>query len=185
MAENLKTINFYDSTPIPSVTNGSAWAALTTSGYCWYNNDSITYKGTYGALYNWYAVGTGKLCPTAWHVANDADWHTLILYLDANAVLSNPESWIAGGKLKESGTTHWPSPNTGATNESGFTALPGGNRTYNFGAFINNGSDGLWWSSSGYDAGNAWYRIMYYDNTYVTRNYSSKNAGLSVRCVKD
>jgi uncharacterized protein (TIGR02145 family) len=177
MAENLKTTKYNDGTVIPLVTVNSSWEALTTPGYCWWNNDATNNKATYGALYNWYTVNTGKLCPTGWHVPNDAEWTTLTTYLSGESV--------AGGKLKETGTTHWQSPNTGATNESGFTALPGGYR-FGHGAFGYVGDGGFWWSSSEYSTINAWYRYMYYNSSSVFRySYYYKNFGFSVRCVKD
>jgi uncharacterized protein (TIGR02145 family) len=131
MAENLKTTRYNDGSAIPLVTDNTEWNNLTTPGYSWYNNDSATYAQTYGALYNWYTVETGNLCPTGWHVPSDAEWTTLTDYLGGEA--------IAGGKLKETGTAHWDSPNTGATDETGFTAFPGGNRTKN-GPFSNLGA---------------------------------------------
>jgi uncharacterized protein (TIGR02145 family) len=175
MAENLKTTKYNDNTSIPLVTDNAAWVALTTSGYCWYNNDAATYKATYGALYNWYTVNTGKLCPTGWHVPEDAEWTTLITYLGGKLV--------AGGKLKETGTTHWSSPNTGATNETGFTALPGGNRYFN-GTYYSIGGYGGWWGSTEDSTTYAWSRFMSCDSTSVGRSYGSKRGGFSVRCVK-
>jgi len=118
MAENLKTTKYKDGTSIPLFTAATPMANFTSPGYCWYNSDSATYRNSYGALYNWYAVNTGKLAPTGWHVPTEAEWNTLIAYLGGESV--------AGGKLKEAGTSHWSSPNTGATNEVGFSALPGG-----------------------------------------------------------
>jgi uncharacterized protein (TIGR02145 family) len=128
MKGNLKTMKFNYGTSIPNVTDNTTWAGLTSAAYCWYNNDAATYKTTYGALYNWYAVDVasndGKnVCPAGWHIPSDAEWTTLTDYLGGASV--------AGSKLKETGTTHWLSPNTGATNESGFTALPGGGHSRN------------------------------------------------------
>ena len=120
MVENLKTTRYIDGTAIPLDTNSSTWGGLTTPGYCWYN-DSAIYGNTYGALYNWYAVNTGKLAPAGWHVPTDSEWTVLTTYLGGETV--------AGGKLKDTGTTYWQSPNTGATNASGFLALPGGFRS--------------------------------------------------------
>jgi uncharacterized protein (TIGR02145 family) len=119
--ENLKTTKYNDGTSILLVTEPTVWTNLTTPGYCWYNNDRATYGNTYGALYNWYAVDAvsngGRNDTTGWHVSTDAEWSTL--------PLCGPNiGRLSGGKLKEAGTTHWYSPNTGATNESGFTALP-------------------------------------------------------------
>jgi uncharacterized protein (TIGR02145 family) len=176
MAENLKTIKYNDGAAIPLVKDNTAWSNLTTPGYCWYNHDEVTYKATYGALYNWYTVNTGKLCPTGWHVPTDAEWTKLTDYLGGES--------IAGGKLKEIGTTHWLSPNTGATNETGFTALPGGSR-YLSGLFYLIGNYDLLWSSLEVNTGNAWYRYMYNDNSGVGRLDYNKNNGISVRCLRD
>jgi uncharacterized protein (TIGR02145 family) len=181
MAENLKTTKYNDGTAIPLVTDGTAWSVLSTPGYCWYNNDAATYKPTYGALYNWYALnatsnGGKNVCPTSWHVPTDAEWTTLTTYLGGETV--------AGGKLKETGTTHWLSPNTGATNTTGFTALPGGYR-YSGGTFGNVGGYGYWWSATEFDAGSAWDRMMRYNNSDVWRSFDDKMVGISVRCLRD
>lgn len=117
IVENLKTTRYNDGTSIPLVTGNTEWINLTTPGYCWYDND-ITNKETYGALYNWYAVQTNKICPAGWHVPSDSEWTALTDFLGGEST--------AGGKLKEAGTMHWDSPNTGATDESGLTLLPGG-----------------------------------------------------------
>jgi uncharacterized protein (TIGR02145 family) len=178
LIENLFTNTYRNGDTIPKVTDGAAWAILTTGAYCWYNNDSVTYENPYGKLYNWYAVNDSRnLCPTGWHVSTDAEWTTLTTYLGESE---------AGGKLKETGTTHWQSPNAGATNESGFTALPGGYRYYD-GAFWAIGYNGFWWSSSEYefDASLAWCRYMGCDWSYVQRSIFNKSIGYSVRCVKD
>jgi len=176
MKENLKTTKYNDGTSIPVITDNIAWLNLTTPGYCWYNNDAATYKATYGALYNWYTVNTGKLCPTGWHVPTDAEWTILTDYLGGES--------LAGGKLKEAGTSHWASPNTGATNETGFTGLPGGYRLID-GTFNLIGNYGIWWSATETDATNAWYRILACDNTYLSRLFNNKQLGFSVRCVRD
>jgi uncharacterized protein (TIGR02145 family) len=176
LVENLKTTKYNDGTDIPLITDNTSWGNLTTPGYCWYNNDKATYGDTYGALYNWQSVNTGNLCPTGWHVPTDAEWTTL------TTNLSDPVT--AGGKLKETGTTHWTSPNTGATNETGFTALPGGNRR-NDGTFRVIGVNGYWWSASEYAANTAWNRHMHYDYSDVSRYFYSKKNGSSVRCLRD
>jgi uncharacterized protein (TIGR02145 family) len=176
MAENLKTTKFKDgTTPIPNVTGNSAWKALSTPAYCWYNNDAA-YKTTYSALYNWYTVNTGNLCPTGWHVPTDGEWTALTDFLGG--------SDIAGGKLKETGTTHWISPNTNATNQIGFTALPGGYRTSD-GTFNLLGHFGKFWSATEYGTTSA--RCRYLDNTdgNVDREVFNIKMGLSVRCIKD
>lgn len=177
MAENLRTTKYNDGTAIPFVTASSEWGNLSTGAYCNYRNTNNTDTiATFGRLYNWYAVNTGKLAPTGWHVPTDAEWTTLTTYLGGESV--------AGGKLKETGTTHWDSPNTGATNETGFTALPGGGRHTN-GSFYDIGYYGYWLSTTEYDTYNAWYRFMSYYYSYVYRNSFNKEFGISVRCVRD
>lgn len=173
MAENLKTTKYKDNTPIPLIADNNNWS---TPGYSWYNNDAATYKATYGALYNWYTVNTGKLCPTGWHVPTDDEWRALTSYLGGEGV--------AGGKLKEAGTSHWLSPNLGATNETDFTAVPGGVRNID-GQFLELGNAGYWWSSTAYDAIHAFYRDMIYDDQWVNRYRYLKGLGFSVRCIKD
>lgn len=176
MAENLKTTRYNDGTSIPLVTSGSAWATLTTPGYCFYDNDATVNKATYGAMYNWYTVSTGKLCPRGWLVPSDAEWTTLTNYLGGENA--------AGGKLKESGISHWGTPNDGATNSSGFTALPGGFRQDD-GSFYNINDDATWWSSSVNNPQSARGRNVNYNYSYVTKDSYNKNFGFSVRCVKD
>jgi uncharacterized protein (TIGR02145 family) len=179
MAENLRVTRFKNGTDIPFVTDDAAWSILATPGYCWYNNDEVTYKADYGASYNWYTVNTGNLCPTGWHVPRDAEWETLVAYLGGNT--------IAGGKLKETGTIHWASPNLEATNETGFTALPGGGRGDN-GSFNYIGYRGDWWSATEYDAQTAWYRSLYYSfhiDFNIGRFNYNKKGGFRVRCLKD
>jgi len=175
MVENLKTTKFNDGTRINNTTNNTDWNNLTTPSYCWYNND-IKWKNTYGALYNWYAVNTAKLCPSGWHVPSDVEWTILTTLLGGENV--------SGGKLKETGNTHWISSNLGAANESGFTALPGGNRIFN-GAFDYEGVRGSWWTSTEFDSRTAWQRVMYCIYADVSRSNYYKRFGFSVRCLKD
>jgi uncharacterized protein (TIGR02145 family) len=176
MKENLKTTRYNDNTVIPNVTDDATWGGLSTGAYCWYNNEAPTYKNIYGGLYNWYAVNTGKLCPTSWHVPTDAEWTILTTFLGGESV--------AGGKLKETGTAHWTSPNTGATNETGFTALPGGYRYY-LGAFGSIANFGYWWSTSEYNATYAWFRYFRYDGDNVIILNWQKGTGFSIRCLRD
>lgn len=175
MAENLKSTKYNDNTSIPLVSDNTTWSTLSTPGYCWYNNDEATNKSIYGAMYNWYAVNTGKLCPTGWHVPTNTEWTTLITYLGGVD--------IAGGKLKETGTSHWLSPNT-STNESGFTGLPGGYRVY-AGNFNVIGDFGCWWTSTEIDGPSANYVSLRYFANYVNRFGSGKEGGFSVRCLRD
>jgi len=173
MVENLKTTKYYDGTSIPNVTDAT-WTGLTTPAYCCYNNANSN-KATYGALYNWYAINTGKLCPLGWHVPTNTEWITLATYLGGESV--------AGGKLKEKGTTHWKNPNTGADNTSGFTALPAGYIGAN-GLFLYLGDYGYWWSSSESGGTFAWGNGIKFDGIAVDRNTGNKLVGFSVRCIK-
>ena len=175
MAENLRTTKFNDGMSIPRVIHDTAWSNLNTPGYCWYFKDSV-YAKTYGALYNWYTVNTGKLCPNGWHVPTDYEWTALTLYLGGESV--------AGGKLKETGTTHWVSPNNKATNETGFTALPGGTR-FSGGTLDGFGRLGYWWSATESYNDFAFGRIISYQDGNIRSFENSKQFGYSVRCVKD
>ncbi|MEA3452097.1 MAG: fibrobacter succinogenes major paralogous domain-containing protein, partial [Bacteroidota bacterium] len=189
MAENIKTTSYTNSDAIPLVTDNTEWGNLedndTDKAYCFYDNDEGN-ADIYGALYTYAAAtngdnsGTGVqgVCPTGWHVPSDAEWIELTDYLDGTNV--------AGGKMKETGTTHWSNPNTGATNESGFSALPGGMRYNNSaGTFINASLYGNWWSATEDDSSLAWNRSLYYDDVDMYRANSFKSSGFSVRCVRD
>src|SRR5574344_208767 len=175
MAENLKVTKYNDGIAIPNVTDNTAWGELTTGALCDYGNTPSNSE-TYGKLYNWYAVKTGKLCPTGWHVPSDAEWTELTDYLGGTSV--------AGDKLKETGSTHWSNLRTGATNETGFTALPGGYRLSS-GSFLDIGSDGSWWSATESHTDYAWSRSMNYGSSDVDRGTNHKELGFSVRCVRD
>ncbi|MDO9549310.1 MAG: FISUMP domain-containing protein, partial [Candidatus Marinimicrobia bacterium] len=176
MAENLKVTHYRNGDAIPNVTDDTQWGDLTTEAYCNYDNDANN-ATTYGRLYNWYAVSDSRnIAPTGWHVPSDAEWQTLVDYLGGDAV--------AGGKMKEAGTMHWNSPNTGATNESGFSALPGGYRSiigqYNYVGYV-----GFWLSATEYSSSSAWYRHLSYYYSDVGRYGNYKQDGFSVRCVRD
>ena len=176
LVENFKSTKYNNGTSIPLVTGNAEWINLSTPGYCCYDND-IAHSETYGALYNWYAVQTGKLCPTGWHVPSDKEWTALTDFLGGEN--------IAGGILKESGTSHWDSPNTGATNESGFTALPGGFRGAQ-GVWYNIGYWGQYWTSTSPFESVAYYRQMASDSEGVDNgkgNAIQRLCGGSVRCV--
>ncbi len=176
MVRNLKTTKYNDGTLIPIVTDADAWDNLSTPACCWQNNDPAR-KVTYGVLYNWYAVNTGKLCPAGWHVPGDVEWTQLTDYLGGEN--------IAGGKLKESGYSHWYSPNTGATNETNFKALPGGERLDGPNALFGNlGEKGGWWTTASSD-GFAVSRLMYDHTNQVQKTFYPKKSGLSVRCLRN
>ena len=187
LGENLKATRYNDGTAIPLVTDNNTWGALSTPAYCWYDNDEASHKNIYGALYNWYAVETGKLCPDGWHVPTDSEWKQLEMYLGMSQSDTDNTGFrgtAEGGKLKEAGTTHWNDPNEGATNESGFTAIPGGFRKET-GAFDRNGYLGAWWTATESDASSAWYRRLNYCSSDVDRSNFDKRNGFSVRCVRD
>jgi uncharacterized protein (TIGR02145 family) len=177
MKENLKTSKYNDGTSIPTGLNGDTWQTTTNGAYAIYDNNAAN-NTTYGKLYNWYAVNTGKLCPEGWHIPSDAEWTILTDFLGGEAV--------AGGKMKS--TTGWQAPNTGATNSSGFTGLPGGFRWID-GSYDGIVYDGGWWSSTETDTfawdDDAWYRGMSNDLRGTYRNNGSMQEGFSCRCLKD
>ena len=175
MVENLKVTQYNDGTNIPNETDATAWNTSIAGAYCNYNNQESNVS-TYGRLYNWDAVNTGKLCPIGWHVPTDSEWTILTNYLGGII--------YAGGKLKENGTIHWTSPNEAATNETGFSALPSGYRDYD-GTFNDIRIFGNWWSSTWYDSSNSYAREMNSYDGGVMRYYRYISQGLSVRCVKD
>jgi len=162
---------------IPNVTDNAAWSALSTGAYCNYNNDEDN-ADTYGRLYNWYAVADSReLAPVGWHVPSDAEWQTLVGFLGGDQV--------AGGALKEAGTAHWLSPNTG-TDQVDFAALPGGYRLIQ-GGFQGLGENALFWSSTEDEENTsfAWYRPLHNSSSVINRFSDSKQIGESVRCVRD
>jgi len=187
MAENLRYL--------PCV--AGSYAGSTTSPYYYvygYEGTNVddakatANYSTYGVLYNWAAAMAGSasssanpsgvqgVCPTGWHLPSDAEWTELTTYLGGEN--------IAGGKLKETGTTHWNTPNAEATNESGFTALPGGNRDY-FGSFMSINSNGWWWSATELDSFYTWNRAMGYGYGSIGRPFNDMDYGFSVRCVRN
>jgi len=176
MTDNLKTTRLRDSTLIALAEDNSTWNNLTVPGYCWYDNNKDDNRNIYGALYNWSTVSSGKLCPTGWHVPTDVEWTILTDRLGGEA--------LAGGKLKESSSVYWKVPNAGATNETLFSALPGGYRV-NAGEYGNIGSYGNWWCSTSVNSTVAYYRYLYYGNGTATKSYISQKYGLSVRCLKN
>jgi uncharacterized protein (TIGR02145 family) len=176
MAENLKSTTFSDGTEIPVVTDATSWYELTTAGLCWYDNDEAANKETYGALYNYYSVISGDLCPAGWHIPAWDEWEKLRNVLG--------DTLAGGGKLKEEGTAHWKTPNTGAVNSMGFTALPAGIRYFE-GTFNTVTYFTSFWSSTESDNDKAWYLSLYYSDAVVAMNRTSKKDGFSVRCVKD
>jgi len=180
LVENLKTTKYRNGDPIPTITDDDKWQNTKTGAYCNYNNDANN-SAIYGRLYNWYAVNDYRnIAPIGWHVPTITEWITLITYLNGeDAAYTGPSTAII--KLKEIGTTHWQSPNAEATNETGFTALPGG-KFYD--RFIDFGTDGWWWSSTEDEPTRARHLTI---NKYEVDIMKPrlKYEGLSVRCLKD
>lgn len=178
LKSNLSTTKFSDNTNIALV-EGNSWGSLTSAAFCYYQNNYSNYGETYGALYNWYAVSSNKLCPLGWHVPSDEEWLELATF--CNGVDG------AGGMLKEEGTNHWNSPNTGASNYYSFTALPGGGRMPGGPLILFEGinDDCNLWTSTSYNSTRSIYFNMSSQTALLYRNNWDNNAGFSVRCVKD
>jgi uncharacterized protein (TIGR02145 family) len=184
MAENLRTNIYANGDPIPNVTDNAQWNVLNTGAWAHFNNDS-QYENPFGKLYNWYAVADLRnICPTGWHVPTEAEWTVLTDYLGG--------SCVAGGKMKSIGTQYWESPNQDATDEIGFSGLPGGLRYFDGtgffdGVFSNHYMQGIWWSSTELNTGDAWNNLLNYDNGKLSTsfNVNNKKNGFSVRCLKD
>ncbi len=176
MGSNLRTTRYNDEAVITLVSDGTDWSNLGTEAYCWYDNDEASYKNEYGAIYNFYVVESGKLCPSGWHVPTYEEWLSLETYLGGVGA--------AGGKLKETGTVRWATPNTGATDETGFGGRPGGKRDTG-GNFLSEGDYGLWWSSTESGGTNGLGRYLDAASTNLSNFGEDKKTGCSVRCVKD
>jgi len=200
MIENLKSTHYSDGTEIPFVESVYGWENLndTDKGYSYFDNSSAN-NDVYGALYNWAAVmndenssdsipsGVQGVCPTGWHLPSDSEWKELEMFLLMSEDEANEIGWRGlnqGDKLKEEGTVHWENPNSGATNEVDFTALPGGYRIY-YGAFNELGFGAYFWSATEYNSLQSWKRYIYADNKTVGRKMELKNSGFSVRCIED
>lgn len=187
IAENLRVTHYRNGDSIPNVTGNDEWVSLSTGAYCSYNNNE-EHVAAYGRLYNWFAcIDQRQIAPIGWHVPTDKEWQELELFLGmswSEVDYYGPRG-NRGGALKEAGTFHWNSPNTGATNESGFTALPAG---FHFsGANFRGLGDGAYfWSVTEHDDNSAWYRELEHDHSAIVREiYYSKRSGFSIRCVKD
>ncbi len=148
--------------------------AYKASSGCWAYKDDTSHIATFGYLYNWFVAKSS--CPKGWHLPSDAEWKKLIQYLGGNNV--------AGAKLKENGTLHWISPNTGANNESGFSALPGGFLN-GFNVYSGIGECGLWWSSDFHTSLQAWYYYTLVNENKIQRRRIVMTSGMAVVCVKD
>jgi uncharacterized protein (TIGR02145 family) len=172
--KNLNVSRYRNGDLIPQVKDSATWAKLTTGAWCWYNNDSAI-GAVYGKLYNWYAIHDPRgLAPAGWHIPSDTEWHTSGTFLGITA----------GGKMKETGTTHWFDPNVDATNISGFTGLPGGYRSAS-GQFCYIKYLGLWWTSTEYNISSAWYRRLLCYSNFLDWWRFPKQMGFSVRCIRN
>jgi len=188
MVEELKTTRYNDGTAIPLVTDKKSWSNLTTPGYCWYQNDQSTYGSKYGALYNWYAVNTGNLCPNGWHIPTKDEWKTLEGMVDSLHGVGDAEWDVVGFQGSDVGTvlkaaTGW-SDNGNGTDDFGFSALPGGYR-YTSGNFLDVGRFNFWWSSTESSSTRAWSLGLAFNNTKDFQYDPDKKAGFSVRCLRD
>lgn len=189
MVENLKTTTYNDGTDIPLISSNSEWVDQNEGAYTWYHNNDESYGKTYGALYNWHAVNTGKLCPFGWRVPTDDEWKVLEGFVDEKYGTEDPE-WDktlfrghnAGDRLKSS--SGWEEGGNGS-DDYGFSAYPGGRRSFVNGDFYSDGSRGFWWTASEIDDTYSWSRSMYYDSDNVSRVSLNKGSGFSVRCMRD
>ena len=184
MAENLRATKLNDNTAIPNVTDDALWVGTAVPAYCWYDND-IAYKPTYGALYNWYAVNSGKLCPSGWHVPTDGEFKMLEQSL--GMAIDQLELWGWRGTdqgIKMKNITGWDDGGNG-TNSSGFTALPGGYRFGGTGAFYWVTTITYWWTSTEDDADRGWYRRLDSSSTGIYRASTSKKGGKYIRCLQN
>jgi len=201
MAENLRATQYSEGTPIPEVEDSVAWSNLTNAdkAYCRHDSVSTANVSKYGCLYNWAAAMNGAnssytnpsavqgVCPTGWHLPSDAEWKQLEMHLGMSQADANISGWRGddeGCKMKEAGITHWQTPNCGATNECGFTALPGGCRYYG-GSFGALGCYADFWSATEKENWSAWNRKLSYNDTKISRMDLDKKSGFSVRCVRD
>jgi uncharacterized protein (TIGR02145 family) len=176
LVENLKATRYQNGDPIQMVTEDAQWNKQTTGAFCNFDQEAANGQ-IYGHLYNWYAVNDPRnICPKGWRVPTDADWDVLSSALGGDV--------SSAGKMKDATTRYWDSPNVGATNESGFTALPGGYRSIK-GEYNSMGSFTFFWSSSGYASETAWCRWMQSGNDQLDRIDNYKNFGFSVRCIRE
>jgi uncharacterized protein (TIGR02145 family) len=177
MAQNLRTTRLNDGTIIPEIKPDSIWNFNPHIAFCWYNNDTIYNSKIYGALYNYYTIKSGLLCPIGWHVPKESEWTTLVNFLGG--------SEKAGGKLKDYFTSYWGDPNVCFANNYGFLALPGGRRSHILGKFNDLRYRGYWWTSTSKNDFVSYSRTMYNSDTHIYKLESSRGDGFSVRCIKD
>jgi uncharacterized protein (TIGR02145 family) len=193
MTENLKTTHLNDGSYIQLVAADDYWKTLTTPAYCWYQCKEITNKNLYGGLYNWYSVGTGKLCPLGWQVATNGQWSILSNYLSESGYgyhgiayfiaksMASTSNWVISSDPDFAG----PGYDQASNNSSGFNATPGGERGDD-GIFEYMGAESLWWTGIESSSTTAWYyRLSYGDGRLTRGDFENKQAGFSVRCIKN
>jgi uncharacterized protein (TIGR02145 family) len=184
-AENLATDQYRNGDLIPTGLDNESWSTTTSGAYAIYNSD-LANDVTYGKLYNWHTtVDSRGLCPTGWHVPTDCEW----MYLEGSLGMSVADQETAGWRGTNEGgvlkaTTNWNSPNIGATNSSGFAALPAGSR-YSLGSYLSIGIYGDWWSSTEFDSVSSWIRELNYNRSDIIHYRPIKQNGFSVRCLRD
>ena len=177
MAQNLYSTHYQNNDPIDFILSVNEWGELVTGAYCYFDSDPISLE-QYGNLYNWHAVNDDRgVCPENWHIPTYDEWQQLIQNLGGVA--------IAGGKLKEEGTSHWYPPNLEASNESGFTGLPGGYRFLGNNEFYWLGIEGYFWSSTLNSTNYAWAMQLYYHSATAFMIGDHVNQGFSIRCIQD
>ena len=179
MTENLKSIKYNDGTPIPLITDGREWQSLYTPGYCWYNNDEVASRDKFGAIYNWYTISSGKLCPVGWHVPADSEFGKLTTLM---GIAQRSNTITQGGKAESDGTAQWINPD-GTFNKSGFVSLSGGSRNFD-GSFSKPGGYCHWWASAEWNQCSVWGHFLGYGHGAVN-SYVAMRDGHSVRCVKN
>lgn len=184
MAENLRATSLNDNTLIPEITDNTQWVSVNTPAFCWYNND-VTFKSTYGTLYNWYSVNSGQLCPDGWHVPTDDEFNSMEITLGMAADQTGVWGWRGTDHgLKMKSPAGW-EENGNGTNSSGFTALPGGYRFGLDGMFMLQSTITYWWTATEHDTDRGWYRRLDSSSDQVYRASTSKKGGKYVRCIRN
>jgi uncharacterized protein (TIGR02145 family) len=188
MAENLKTTRFNDGAGIPLIGDDNSMDYLITPGYSWYESNEEVFKDIYGGYYNWFAVNTGKLCPSGWHVPTDEEWKVMEMYLGMSREEADAMGYRgtnAGSAIMESGTINWLEESAAASNESGFTGLPGGSR---YGSSGGEGTIGMFWTDTEFGPDPytwGYMRWLLSGNTWIGRSELLKRSAINVRCIKD
>ncbi len=176
LKQNLKATKFNNGNPISLITDATQWSSVDTAAYSNFNNSTAN-PSNYGRMYNYYVVSDSrKVCPLGWHIPSQTEWNTLITYLGSSS--------LAGGKLKEAGTTNWLTPNTGASNSSNFTAIPNGKRGSD-GLFTVSGENVFFWTSTLSTTTRGFYKSIDYNSEAIVEGNHSFRNGLAIRCIKD